>query len=153
MGLQFVPDKKGVLSEMRRLLEPGGRVVLNLPGPTPEPFAALADALERHIDAKCAGFVNVVFSLHGEDELRNLMAEAGFEDVDVHTSQRSLRLPAPQDFLWQYIHSTPLAGFVANATEQERAALQDDVGNHWQRFKTDGGMKLELHMTTVHGKT
>ena len=152
MGLQFVPDKLKALKEIRRILHPGGRVVLNLPGPAPALFAAFAGALERHIDPKCAGFVNIVFSLHDADELRGLMADAGFSDVQVHKTQTTLRLPAPQDFLWQYIHSTPLAGLVGKATEEQRTALQNDLSRRWQEFVVDDSLRLELGMTSVRGK-
>lgn len=152
MGLQFVADKLQALKEMRRILGPGGRVVLNFPGPTPELFAAFADALARHIDPKCAGFVKLVFSMHNGDELRGLMTEAGFEDVEVHQTRRTLRLPKAEDFLWQYIHSTPLAAFVGKATDQQRAALVDDICERWQRFVVDGNLTLELELTTVCGK-
>lgn len=152
MGLQFIPDKLKALKEIRRILEPRGRVVLNLPGPVPAMFAALAGSLAEHIDPKCAGFVNVVFSLSDADELRALMKGAGFDDVEVERTQKTLRLPAIEDFLWQYIHSTPLAGLVANATEAQRSALVDDVRTRWQPFVVDGALTLELGMTTVCGR-
>jgi ubiquinone/menaquinone biosynthesis C-methylase UbiE len=151
MGLQFVPNMLEALAEMRRLLEPGGRVVLNLPGPTPAPFSALADALARHIKPECAGFVGMVFSLHDADELGKLMADAGFVDVLIHKATTTLRLPAPEDFLWQYIHSTPLAGLVAQATEKQRAALRDDVVTRWREFAADGGLDVTVPITTVSG--
>ena len=152
MGLQFVPDKIQALKEIRRVLRPGGRAVLNFPGPTPRLFTALGDALARHIDPKCAGFVNVVFSLHDGDELSGLMVNAGFEGVEIHQTQRTLLLPEPGDFLWQYIHSTPLAALLGKATDEQHAALNDDVSARWQEFVVDGGLKLELGITTVCGK-
>lgn len=152
MGLQFVADKPKALAEMRRVLARGGRVVLNLPGPTPTLFAELADALARHIDARCAGFVNAVFSLHDPDELRGLLTGAGFEVIEIARARKALRLPAPEDFLWQYIYSTPLAELVAKATDQQRDALATDVGARWQRFVDGGALTLEVEMTTVRGR-
>lgn len=152
MGLQFIPDKLKALQEIRRIIQPNGRVILNLPGPTPTLFAALAEALAKHIDPKCAGFVNIAFSLHDDDELRGLMSDAGFSEVEVHKARTTLRLPAAQDFLWQYIHSTPLDAFVGKASDEQRKALQNEISPRWQEFVVDDGLSLELGMTTVRGK-
>lgn len=149
MGLQFIPDKVKALKEMRRVLAPGGRVVLNLPGPIPDLFVALRDALTKHIDPQCAAFVDVVFSLHDSDQLTGLMAEAGFSDIVADRKQKTLRLPA--DFLWQYIHSTPLVALVGKTSEAQRAALSRDVAARWQSFAAANGLTFEVGVTTVCG--
>ncbi len=66
-------------------------------------------------------------SLHDADELRESIAGAGFPDVAVAAATRTLRLPAPADFLWQYVHSTPLAQAVAEVDRERHAALERDV--------------------------
>jgi len=110
MGLQFAPDRLRALREMRRVLTPGGRLLLNLPGPAAPLFTALADALERNIGTEAAGFVLHVFSLYDEAEITEMMNAAGFREVNVQAEHKTLRLPAAKEFLWQYVHSTPLAG-------------------------------------------
>ncbi|MBW3556739.1 MAG: hypothetical protein KY454_07350 [Actinobacteria bacterium] len=50
------------------------------------------------------GFVRAVFSIHDPDELATLLHDAGLVDVAVSVSTVTLRLPAPRDFLWQYIN-------------------------------------------------
>ncbi len=149
MGLQFMANKRQALAEMHRVLRPGGRIVLNLPGPTPAFFSDFAQALARHIDPKAAGFVHVVFSLHDEEELRSLMSAAGFEDVKIAKVKKTLRLPSPHEFVWQYVHSTPLRELVSPVGDAQRAALADDVAQRWQEAVADGVLTLDVAMTTV----
>jgi hypothetical protein len=131
------------------MLASGGRLVLNVPGPTPPLFGTLADALARHIHRDAASFVHVVFSLHDARELRGLIESAGCAAVNVQRKSKTLRLPAPVDFLWQYVHSTPLAGALDKASPQARDALQREVCAQWERVVVDGGLTLELGVTTA----
>jgi ubiquinone/menaquinone biosynthesis C-methylase UbiE len=149
MGLQFVPSKLTALREMRRVLTTGGRAVISVPGPKPPLFAIMTDALARHLSPKVASFGDLVFSMHDVDELKELMRSAGFRKIDVEAKPKTLRLPAPADFLWQYIHSTPLAEPATQAGEDKRAALERDVCVQWQDFAVDGSLSLQVGMTTA----
>jgi SAM-dependent methyltransferase len=152
MGLQFFSDKPAAVREMVRVLAPGGRLVLNVPGPTPEPLSILAEALGRHVDPRMASFVHLVFSLHDPDEVRALLAGAGLRDLDIRTAPKTLRLPPPEAFLWQYVHSTPLGEAVARLDEPRRDALERDVCDQWRELVVDGAMELSVRMTIASGR-
>jgi len=141
LSLQFVDDRPRALRDMRRVLAPGGRLTLNVPGPISPMFETLADALGRHVDPRAGGFVRAVFDLDDEDEVLGLLRGAGFQDVTVRAHHYELPLPAPRDFLWQYIASTPLAGLVSGAAEEERSALEDEVVAGWGAFADGEGMR------------
>ncbi len=149
MGLQFVPNKLAALREMRRLLDGGGRAVITTPGPKPTIFAIMTEALARHISPEAASFSDHVFSLHEVEEISDLMRSAGFRDVDVRATPKTLRLPPPAEFLWQYIFSTPMAEAANRAGEAKRDALEREVCRQWQAFVADGSMLLEVGMTTA----
>lgn len=152
LGLQFIPDKLGALREMRRVVAADGRVVLSVPGPTPPLFAAMADALGEHLGPRAAAFVHIVFSLHEENELRELMNAAGFREVDVRTARTELTLPPAREFLWQYVTSTPLASLAADAGDDRRAALEDEIDGKWKDFVVDGTLRCDVPVATVFGR-
>lgn len=151
LGLQFFSDKPRAMRELRRVLVPGGRVFVNVPGPTRGLFAELEDALARHLGPESAGFVRAVFSLQ-TTELQDVLCGAGFDQVKARSDIVTLRLPAPDDFLWQYVHSTPVGIAVAKLDEERRAALERDVVAAWQPYTHDGTMTLQLGITTVSAR-
>jgi ubiquinone/menaquinone biosynthesis C-methylase UbiE len=143
MSLQFIADRLRGLREMQRVLTPGGRLVLNVPGPAAPMFEILADAMGRHIAPRAAGFVRAVFALNEETELEDLLKDAGFGQVHVRAETRELSLPAPRDFLWQYVSSTPLAAIVAEADDEVRSSLEREVVGEWQDFCSGDGMRYQ----------
>lgn len=149
MGLQFFSDRVAGLREIHRVLVPGGRLVANVPGPTPPPLQAMADALGRHVSSESAGFVEAVFSLHDADEVRTLAEEAGFGRVDVRSERVALELGPPGSFLWNYVHSTPVAADVAELDEGGRAALEREFVQACAPFLADGVLKGAVRMTTL----
>jgi SAM-dependent methyltransferase len=149
LGLMFFPDKPAALREIRRVLAPSGRVAILVPGPTPQAFAAFGDTLARHIDPSLRGFVHHVFSLHDATEIEGLLDEVGFRGAVVKSDARSLKLTAPEDFLWQYVHSTPLSAPVLQADNRNRSALEHDILEAWQPFVEDGVLTIEQGYTVA----
>jgi ubiquinone/menaquinone biosynthesis C-methylase UbiE len=152
LGLMFFPDKPAAVREMHRVLTSGGRAAVLVPGPTPEPMAVFADALARHIDPELGGFAHAVFSLHDGAEIEQLFTGAGFTGVRLDVIEPTIPLGSPREFLWDYIHATPLAMAASAAPAANRRALEHDVLEGWSNHMdgTDFVMTVRNTIALAH---
>jgi ubiquinone/menaquinone biosynthesis C-methylase UbiE len=139
-GFQFFPDQRTGLHEMKRVLVPGGRVLLSFwEGPTPY-TVAMSAAVERHAGLEAA--TTLRGSRHCPDpaSVRHLMEDAGFKDA--HTRARTLtrRLPGVADFVLRHLAATPVAGAVAALSEGARAALAGEVSMALRPYEDGDGI-------------
>jgi ubiquinone/menaquinone biosynthesis C-methylase UbiE len=146
MGLMFMDNRAGALSEMRRVLVPSGRAVIATPGRIQPVFEALERAIVEHISPELGGFVSAVFAMHDPDAVAALLRAAGFRDVSATGSTATFRLPPPAEFVWWYINLTPMAAFVEEATEQAKAAMEQQFVAAAQAHVVDGMTVVEQPM-------
>ncbi|HEX6999145.1 MAG TPA: methyltransferase domain-containing protein [Gammaproteobacteria bacterium] len=97
-GLQFFTDRAAAARELRRVVEPGGAVLVAVWRSAPEmpPFDELQRVAERHLG------VEIHDERHAFDDaeaLRRLLAEAGFRDVQVETLSLTHRFPDAVEFV------------------------------------------------------
>jgi hypothetical protein len=137
---------------MFRVLSPGGRLVLSVwreiersPG-----FAVLAQALTHHIGPEAGTLMTSgPFSLSNPEELHALLAMAGFNDIGIHPAAKILRYPSPDEFVLHYATGSALAGAVAGADDNARAALIAEVGEKLQSFVDDQGLAFPIESNIV----
>jgi ubiquinone/menaquinone biosynthesis C-methylase UbiE len=152
MGLMFIEDRTAAVSEMRRVLAPGGRIVVNTPGSIQPPFQLMEQAIVDHINLELGGFVRAVFSMHDPDAIAALLQDAGLEDVDARVSVATFRLAAPAEFLWQYINLTPMGPFVAQAPAAAQEAMERQVVEAWAPYVVDGITPVDQPMVIASGR-
>jgi ubiquinone/menaquinone biosynthesis C-methylase UbiE len=90
-GLQFFPDRSAALAEVRRVLEPGGRLAVatwGRLGDNPWPNA-LSRAVGQLLGEDAGAGMSMVCDLGEPVEVSELLREAGFEDVRVETHART----------------------------------------------------------------
>jgi ubiquinone/menaquinone biosynthesis C-methylase UbiE len=149
MGLMFIENRPAALEEMRRVLEPSGRLVINTPGRIPPFFEALERAIVEQISADLGGFVSAVFSMHDPADVARLLRETGLRDVSSTVLTTTLRLPAPAEFLWQYIGLTPMAAFIEQAPDSAKSALERQFVDEAQEHVVGGVSVVELPMVVA----
>src|SRR4051812_3685866 len=118
-GLQFFPDKIVALREMHRVLASSGRLALSVWGPIERSsgFTVLAGALAHHIGPEAGALMTTgPFSLSNGSELRELIAEAGFQDISIHPAVKTIRFPSTDEFVLRYAAGSALGTAIAKET-------------------------------------
>jgi SAM-dependent methyltransferase len=129
LGLQFFPDRPQALREMRRVLVPGGRVLLSVFGPiahNPAP-QALAEALERHLGPHASAIKHAEHDLDDPAELDDLVSGAGFAEVNIETTTQQISFPSPREYVRIQFAATPLASLIKEMRNDQQAMLADAV--------------------------
>ncbi len=152
MGVMFIEDRTAAVREMRRVLKPGRRLVLSTPGAIQPTFELMEQAIVDHINPELGGFVRAVFSMHDPAVVATLLREAGFDDANAVVAVVPFHLPAPADFLWQYISLTPIGPLVAQASEEAQTALERQVVEGWAPYVVDGATRVDQPMVVATGR-
>jgi hypothetical protein len=133
---------------MRRVLVSGGRLALNTwrPRQYSPGFAAMAEALAHYITP---GLLDAPYSLSDGEELRALVAGAGFHDVTIRAATRTIRFPSAEDFVQSYVAASPLAQRIAQLDDRTRTALVGDVSAALHAYVDSDGLAFptESHLT------
>jgi ubiquinone/menaquinone biosynthesis C-methylase UbiE len=151
-GLQFFPDRPAALREMRRVLAPSGRIVLSVWRPIEQSpgFAVLAQALTTHISPEAGTLMTCgPFGLSSTEELRRLITAASFKDISIRPTAKVLRYPSSDEFVLRYAAGSALAGAIADADANARAALLAEVGAKLQSLTGDRGLAFSIESNIV----
>jgi SAM-dependent methyltransferase len=151
-GLQFFPDRPAALREMFRVLAPAGRLALALWRRLEhQPFyAALTEALERYVNREAAASLRAAFTLADADELRALVAGAGFGNIQIRIRSRLTRYPSLREFVLGYLSGTPKAGVIFALDGTICSAMVEQVCSTLRDYVDDDGDGSPLGSTPPH---
>lgn len=123
--LMFVPDPVLAVSELWRVLNPGGRMVITVweaLGRNPV-YAGLVDIAKHHIDDAAGSSLAWPFALGENGKLEEICHLAGVTDVTLCTHDGLAKFPSLEDFVRTEIQAWVLADSVDE--ESLRAVVAD----------------------------
>lgn len=125
-GLQFFPDAREALAEMRRVLTPDGRCGASVWLPLAESpvFHAFGTALAQAGLEELAGLLSIPFPHWSPTELADRGRGAGFGRVSVNPDERDLVFPGGVDQAIQAFTGTPLGPMLVALEPEQQARLR-----------------------------
>ena len=153
-GLPFFDDPLPALEEMRRVVSPDGRVLLNVgrsleyqPG-----WKVLAGALSRNIGDKWGMMMHGPFPAWDRADLQRMAQDAGFDDVLVTIDIGSVRFASVEAFISRQAATSPLADPIGAAPKAVRDKLIQDVEDELEAYSDDHGIvfPFESYVVEAH---
>jgi SAM-dependent methyltransferase len=140
-GLQFFPDRGAALAEFRRVLSPGGRVLVSCWTPLHEQTAhgAFFEAIAP-LEPDLAAVGAAPFSLGSADELGGLLAAAGLRDVAVVRVAHTARFASAEAFVRSFAEGSPLALALATLEPGRDEELRAVASPQLARFEDGDGL-------------
>ncbi len=141
-GLQFFPDKLGALKEIRRVLTPGGSLILTVWSEVSPLNAALADALALHVSAEVAKTSLAPYALHEPEVIQALFVESGFSEIQMEIIEFERRIGPAEEYVQEAMASAPYANDVESLDMATRKAMVKEVGEALQNYRKDDGFDI-----------
>jgi hypothetical protein len=145
--LQFGPDRKAALVEMRRVLAMNGRIVVAVWGS--DEGNEFLFGLRQVAENRVGRISDTRHSFSDAEALRSLLVESGFADVKVEAITRTVRFEDGETFV--RMNAMAMVGMSAagkEMSEQERAATVANIvadSAELRRANTDAaGLHYEI---------
>lgn len=151
-GLQFFPARSAALTELRRVLAPGGRIAISVWADSPG-YPGFIPAFRRHLPdlPQAIQFVHAIFSLANQAELHDLLVNTGFHDVRITRKTRMVRCASVADWVTTFMTAAPAPG-LATVPPAIRADIAAEMTRDLEAYLGPDGLAFPIsaHVATAH---
>jgi ubiquinone/menaquinone biosynthesis C-methylase UbiE len=154
-GFMFFPDIAGAVSELRRVLKPGGRLCTAVwAEPDGNPWATIpmaAIAAETELPAAPPDAPGL-FRCAAPGAIGGVFAAAGLHDVGETDVRASLSTASAEEY-WQYMTevAAPVIAGLSLVDDEARARIRAASMQAADAFAVDGRLELPLHARCIIG--
>jgi ubiquinone/menaquinone biosynthesis C-methylase UbiE len=134
-GLQFFPDKSSALAEIRRVLVPGGKLILTCWRTISPLFQAVSDSLRRRVSETSAKQALAPFSFRDGELIGSLLKDAGFSSLDVSSLVVDRRLSPAHAAIRREILASPYEKELLDRGPETLDAVVADVDAALERYR------------------
>ena len=146
-GLMFFPDKGAGVREAFRVLKPGGRYLFNVwDAMALNPIARIAhETAGRFFPADPPTFYLVPYSLHDPAPTRALLAQAGFDQIEVTRLEKTGTSPSAADAATGLIEGNPILGAIMERRPEALADIKRATAAAVAAELGDPPVRIPLH--------
>ena len=144
MALMFFPDPVAAAREMRRVVRPGGTVVIMVPSSlAAQPaYRLLVDLAAQHAGPEAVAMLSAYWTCGELDELLDTHARAGLDVVSTRTRMGTARFASIDEFVAVEVESTPVRD---RLTDDGYAALRREANDVLGGFTdADGAARIPI---------
>lgn len=152
-GLQFFPDGRAALGEMKRVLVPGGRIAVSVWCP-PEDctvFYAYQRALREAGQDDLANLMSIPFPRWTAEDLEARATEVGFLNVRVFDETRDLEFAGGVPEALQAFAGTPIGPLLARLGAEANAAIAAAAERTFAPLVLDGMVRGPMRSWVLLG--
>jgi len=149
-ALMFFPEREKAITEMWRVLRPGGGLSIAVLGGIPPAYQRLAELAERHLDSGAGEIIESRFVLSDPERLERIFSEAGLGAITLETVKGVQRFRSPAVFVDLEVGAT--ARLAARFNETSVGAFVRDVEAAIQDHLSEEGeveIPMSAHIVTA----
>ncbi len=151
-GIQFFPDDKAAVQEMRRVLQPGGRLGITVWAGISPYFQILADVIERHVGSEAAQQSLAPFAYDAEARLPPILVDAGFVDLETSRVTIDRTINDPELGIQKEIMGNPVGPKVADKGPEAMTAIVSEVLAACARFMQSNNLVVPQTATLIKAR-